>query len=391
MFAKHLSGQTGPVARGGLRVTRMIPALVTPPARLARPLRVGFVALTDAAPLVAAQELGFFGQHGLRVHLSREVGWATIRDKIIHGELDAAQAPAPMLWAARLGIDCAPCPVLTAFVLNLHGNAITLSHRLRDEGVTDTASLRATARRRRGERRLTLGVVFPFSAHALLLRQWLRAADIEPDRDVRIVVVPPAQMFPNLQAGTLDGYCVGEPWGTLAVQAGVGWCPAWSASLWPGHVEKVLMVREVFATTRAGEHAALVRALGEAAAWCDEPRHRPRLALLLSGRAYLNQPARAILPALTGRFDPGTGRTESVPDFHVFARGDANAPTAPRVAALQAELVASGLLTPALLTPELPRRLFREDLYRDAFRTTPHAPSQLPDSRGVALRQPGLA
>lgn len=359
--------------------------------RTGLPLRVGFLALTDAAPLVAAQELGFFGQQGLRVQLSREVGWATIREKIVHGELDAAQAPAPMLWSARLGLDCAPCPVLTALVLNLHGNAITLSTRLREIGVRDAATLRQEARSRRGERRLTLGVVYPFSSHALLLRQWLRAAEIDPDRDLRIVVVPPEQMFANLQAGTLDGYCAGEPWGSVAVQAGAGWCPAWSATLWPGHVEKVLMVRESFVLQRRPEHAALVAALVEACAWCDEPRHRPRLAQLLAGRAYLHQPARVLLPALTGRFDSGSGAVEPVPDFHVFARGDANAPTAPRGTALQAELVASGLLPRALLTPELPHRLFREDLHREALRNHHHASLPLPVPSGVAFRQPGLA
>ncbi|HYC73029.1 MAG TPA: CmpA/NrtA family ABC transporter substrate-binding protein [Opitutaceae bacterium] len=369
----------------------MTPADLAPFRRSPRPLRVGFVALTDAAPLAAAQELGLFRRHGLRVQLSREVGWSTIREKVVHGELDAAPAPAPMLWSARLGLDCAPCPVLTALVLNLHGNAITLSTRLREAGVGDAAGLRAEARRRRGERRLTLGVVFPFSSHALLLRQWLRAADIDPERDLRIVVVPPAQMFGNLQAGTLDGYCAGEPWGTVAVQAGAGWCPAWSASLWPGHVEKVLMVREAFALDQAGEHLALVAALAAAAAWCDEPRNRTHLAEILSDRAYLNLPVGLLLPALTGRFDPGTGREQLVPDFHVFAAGDANVPTAPRFAVLQDELVASGLLPRASLTPELPRLLFREDLHRAALAQPLHAPQELPEPGGVALRQSGLA
>lgn len=369
----------------------MFPAATVPPSRLPRPLRVGFVALTDSAPLVAAQELGFFRRHGLRVQLSREVGWATIREKIIHGELDAAQAPAPMLWAARLGIECAPCAVLTALVLNLHGNAITLSTRLRAAGVHDAASLRAEARRRRGERRLTFGVVFPFSSHALLLRQWLRAADIDPARDLRIVVVPPAQMFSNLRAGTLDGYCAGEPWGTVAVQAGEGWCPAWSASLSPGHVEKVLMVRESFAVERAGEHAALVAALAEACAWCDEPAHRPRLAGLLAAPGYLDVPIAALLPALTGRFDAGTGRAEHVPDFHVFSRGDANVPAPARMAAVQAELIAAGLLTHGIATADLPRLLFREDLHRRALSRHDHATTPLHRSDDPALAEPGPA
>ncbi|HTL68030.1 MAG TPA: CmpA/NrtA family ABC transporter substrate-binding protein [Lacunisphaera sp.] len=333
----------------------------------ARALRVGFIALTDAAPLVAAQELGLFAHHGLKVRLSREVGWATIRDKIIFGELDAAHALAPLLWAIQLGLDCAAADVCTGFVLNLHGNAITLSHRLRAAGVVDTATLRDEALRRRGEAKLTFGVVFPFSMHHLLLRQWLRAARLDPDRDVRIAIVPPAQTFRNLAAGTLDGYCVGEPWNSLAVQRGAGWCPAWSTALSPGHLEKVLLVRTELADRRPAEHDRLVAALAQAAAWCDEPQHRGPLAEMLSTPEYLNLPADVIAPALAGRFDPGTGRVETLPDFHVFHRGGINRPAPTRAAALQAELVAHGLVPASLAVAALPRRLFREDLHARAL------------------------
>ncbi len=333
-------------------------------ARRPRPLRVGFLALTDAAPFAAAHELGLFARHGLTVELRRELGWATIREKIISGELDAAQSPAPMLWSTHLGLDSPACPVLTALVLNLHGNAITLSERLwRDEGVQDPESLREFARRRRGERRLTLGVVFAFSSHHLLLRSWLRSHRIDPDHDVRIVVVPPAQMFRNLAGGTVDGYCVGEPWNTLAVSEGAGWCPIWSAAQHPGHVEKVLMVRERFARERPAEHAALIAALAEACAWCDAGANRGPLARMLCGAAYLNQPLRVVLPTLAGTFDCGHGRIEAAPDFHVFHRGAANVPSAARAAALQDELAASGLLARAAARPDLPQRLFREDLF----------------------------
>jgi ABC-type nitrate/sulfonate/bicarbonate transport system substrate-binding protein len=310
-----------------------------------------------------------------------------VRDKVLFGELDAAPAPAPMLWATQLGLACAPVDVCTALVLNLHGNAITLSNRLRAAGVTDTASLRTEALRRRGENKLTFGVVFPFSSHHLQLRQWLVAAGLEPDRDVHIAVVPPAQMFRNLAAGTLDGYASGEPWNTLAVQRGEGWCPAWSAALAPGHVEKVLFVRADFARARAAEHSALVAALAAAAAWCDEPHHRSQLAEMLASPLYLNLPAKAIAPALTGRFACGHGRIESVPDFHVFSRGDASVPTAARAASLQAELVGAGLVPRTLVHPSLPRRLFREDLYREAIAhldTHAHHTNQLPGGTSVS-------
>ena len=337
-----------------------------------RPLRVGFLALTDAAPFVVAQERGLFAKHGIEVELRREVGWATIREKIIYGELDAAHAPAPMLWATRLGLDSVPCPVLTALVLNLHGNALTLSERLWEAGIRTPSDLRDEARRRSGERKLTFGVVFMFSSHHLMLRSWLRAAGLNPDRDVRIVVVPPAQMFRNLAAGTIDGYCSGEPWNSLAVRERAGWCPAWSAAMQPDCVEKVLMVTERFAFSRARDHDSLINALVEACIWCDEPANREPLAQLLSGPAYINQSARVILPALQGQFDCGHDRIETVPDFVTFHRNGANAPTETRAASLQAELIDAGLLTAKAADATLPGRLFREDLFRQATKHTTH-------------------
>ncbi len=342
----------------------MMPA-TTPPVR-SKPLRLGFLALTDAAPLVVAHELGHFAQNGLRVELRREIGWATIREKIIYGELDAAPAPAPMVWSAQLGLGCPATEVLTALVINRHGNALTLSRALWDAGVRDALSLRDFARTRRNRQLLTFGVVFPFSSHHLLLRDWLRTAGLEPDRDVRIVIVPPAQMFRNLAAGTIDGFCAGEPWNSLAVREGAGWCPTWSAAQQPGHFEKVLLVTRRFAEGRFGEHALLVRSLTAAAAWCDEPGNRPRLAELLADSLYLNIPARVIAPSLLGRFDCGNGRIESVPDFHVFHRADAGTPSVAQATTLQSALGAAGLLSPAQAADSsLPRRLFREDLHRE--------------------------
>ena len=332
-----------------------------------RPLRLGFLALTDAAPLAVAAHLGLFAQHGLRVELRREIGWATIREKIIYGELDAAHAPAPMLWSTHLGLGCPATDVLTALVLNLHGNAVTFSRALWEAGARDAASLHALAKERRARQPLTFGIVYHFSTHHLMLRDWLLAAGLNPERDVRIVVVPPAQMFRNLAAGTIDGYCAGEPWNTLAVRENVGWCPTWSAAHAPGQVEKILMVTRRFAEGRAEQHTALVAALATACAWCDEPQNREPLAQLLAGPTYLNVPARVIAPALLGRFDCGHGRVENIPDFHVFHRHEANHPTVAKAAALQRSLGAAGLL-PAIHAADaaLPTRLFRADLHRAA-------------------------
>lgn len=270
-----------------------------------------------------------------------------------------------MLWAIHLGLSCPAAEVLTGVVLNLHGNALTLSRPLA-EAIADPADLRRIARERRRHRPLTFGVVFPYSSHHLLMRSWLTAAGLQPERDVRVVVVPPAQMSRNLSAGTIDGFCAGEPWNSVAIQSGVGSCRLISARAQPGLAEKVLLVRQEFATRHAAEHAALIAAVTEAAAWCDRPDNRPALAELLSQPRYLNQSRAVIAPALLGAFDPGTGTTELVPDFLVFHADDANLPSLAKANAVQAALVDAGLLAPGAATPELPGKLFRADLHAAA-------------------------
>ncbi len=329
-----------------------------------RPLRLGFVALADCAPIVLAQELGLFAKHGVQVELHREVGWATVRDKIIYGELDAAQAPAGLLMAASSGLGCVQVDCLTGLVLNLHGNGITLSQDLWRRGVRDGATLRThlTAT----DRPLTLGTVHPFSSHSCLLRTWLKSHRILPDRDVQIVVVPPAQMASNLRGGHLDGYCVGEPWNAHAVLAKIGWCAASSPELAPGHPEKVLMVQRAFAEQHEQEHLALVAALLESCRFCDAPENRERIVETLGQRKHVGSSPQALRMSLGGLFDYGNGRVEKVPDFHVFSRGNANEPTLDRALWVIRQLHGCGLADPESVPAEKASEWFRPDIFHKA-------------------------
>ena len=330
-------------------------------------LRLGFVPLTDCAPLVMAQELGLFKKYGLRVALSRELGWATIRDKVIHGELDAAHAVAGMPVAATLGLNSIPCDCLTALVLNLHGNAITLSQDLWNRGVRDGVTLRAEIARTRGEKTFTFGVVYSFSSHNYLLRNWLTAAGIQPDRDVRIVVVPPAQMVTNLKAGHLDGFCVGEPWNSVAIRAGEGSVVAISAELDSHHPEKVLMVRREFAEKRDQEHLCLIAALLEACAHCDNPANHDHIVSILARPEFVNVPADILRCGLSGKFNYTRGEGRSISDFCIFHRHDANEPSADKAGWVLRNLRTSGLCKePTLLNAALGRRIFRADIFAAA-------------------------
>ncbi len=341
-----------------------------------RPLRIGFIALNDSAPIIVAHENGFFQKHGLNVELSREVGWATIRDKIIHRELDAAHALGAMVISTTLGLNCLPCECLTAFVLNTDGNCITLSEDLWKRGVRDAVTMRDEIIRSRHERTYVFGVVFAQSSHRIHMCDWLRSGGVDPEKDVRIVVVPPPQLFRNLAAGTIDGYCVGDPWNSLAVREKIGWCPSVSPDLAPGHAEKVLMVRSDFAENRSDEHLAIIAALSEAAALCDNPDFRPELCNLLARREYMNVPARVIQASLVGPFDSGHGNFVPATDFIRYHRNGANDPTAAKAAWLIEGFTRHRFLPAGMTVPaDLGARTFRSDLYnlvQKPSRTTRH-------------------
>ena len=331
-------------------------------------LRLGFVPLTDCAPLVMAQELGLFRKYGLNVELSRELGWATIRDKIIHGELDAAHALAAMPVAATLGLGSVPCDCLTALVLNLNGNAITLSEDLWKRGVRDGKTLRDEIIRSRREKMFTFGIVFPFSSHRQLLRRWFAAHGIDAERDVRIVVVPPPQMVANLKAGHLDGFCVGEPWNSAAVQSRAGWIVATSSELDAAHPEKVLMVRRDFAEKRGAEHTALVAALIEACEFCDQPENLEPVIATLARPEFVGAPPSALRHGIGGEMDFGHGTVRTVRDFCIFHRAGANEPSGDK-AAWVLDLVRAGGLCPepSAINFAFGRNIFRADIFEKAL------------------------
>jgi len=333
----------------------------------ARKIRLGFVPLTDCAPLVVAKELGLFQKYGLDVQLSRELGWATVRDKIIHRELDAAHALAAMPVAASLGLGSVVCDCVTGLVLNLNGNAVTLANQLWQRGVRDGASLREEIHRTRRDKMLTFGVVFPFSSHRHLLRRWLAGHGIDAERDVRIVVVPPPQMVANLKAGHLDGFCAGDPWNTVAVQSRAGWIAATSAQFDAGHPEKVLMVRRDFAEARHEEHLALIAALLEACEYCDQPENHETIIDLLAQPEYIGTSKPALRRGISGQLDLGHNREMALGDFCVFHRHDANEPSGDKAAWVMELVRSSGLCPdPAAINFAFCRKVFRPDLFEQA-------------------------
>jgi len=333
-----------------------------------RRLRLGYVAVADAAPVVMARELDLFRSHGLDVELSREVGWATIRDKVVYGELDAAQAPGGLLADANLGIGSARGECLTALVLNLNGNAITLSERLWREGVRDGSTL--ARHLRKSQHPLTLGVVHRFASHHILLRKWLGEHQITGAARVRIISLPPKQAVRNLKAGHLDGFCVGEPWGSLAICEEMGWCAATSADISPRHPEKVLMVRKQFAIEFPEAHSKLIAALLEACRFCSEPSNQAHVAEVLARPGHVGAPAHMLGAGFSPSFHYGHGIHRGNTPLHVFHGNGVNEPTQQHGQWFLKGLRTTDVLPPQSTPPSADARdWFRADLYRTAKAT----------------------
>lgn len=341
-----------------------------------RELRVGFTPLTDAAPIIAAQELGWFARYGLRVSLSREPSWSNIRDKLAAGVLDAAHALAPMPLAATLGVGPIQQPTLTALSLGLGGNAVSVSTELRraldaldpDAGADPLACGRALvrlarARRERGAAPLRIGTVFPVSMHTYELRHWLSACGAVLDCDVALRVVPPPRMAAELEAGKIDGFCVGEPWSSVALQRGSGEILLAAHDLWSHAPEKVLAVSVEWARRHPGTHRALLCALLESARWCDEPDNRGQLARWLAGERYVAAPEAAIRAALEGRIG---GR--ELPDFFAFSRFAASFPWRSHAAWIAAQMLRLGQLEKPVDVRAAAAAVYRTDLHREAAR-----------------------
>jgi nitrate/nitrite transport system substrate-binding protein len=342
-------------------------------------IKLGYIPLTDCAPFAVAKEKGFFEEQGLNVSLSREHSWASIRDKVGLGVLDGAQMLASMPVAARLGVAGPRLDMVTGFVLDLNGNAITLSKRLYsavvatdpDAGFSPLAAskalnlvIRANAQNKRPKFRF--GVVFPVSTQNYELRYWLGCGGTNPDLDVEIVVIPPPDMVDHLQSGDIDGYCVGEPWNTVAVRAGLGHVVATKYELWNNSPEKVFAVARTWSETYPGTHRAIIRALMKACAWLDQSENRLIAAEILTKCGYIDQDLETVALSLCGISQRHPDRPpEDAPDFHVFNRYSANFPWLNQAEWFIAEMYRWGQLKNPVSISCIAEEVYLPELYRE--------------------------
>ncbi len=339
-------------------------------------LVAGFLPLLDCALLVAAREKGFAHDQGIELNLLRDLSWAAVRDRLAIGGLDAAQTPAPLPIATSLGLGSLKVDMIAPMALGLGGNAITVSNDIihamsayetldGDPARTGASLQKALAHRRQtGQRPAIFAVVHPFSSHNYELRYWLGACGIAPDNDVQIVVLPPPFLPDALASRQIDGYCVGEPWNSLAVSRGIGQIVTTKARIWPASIEKVLSLRADTDARKPQSIARLVRALTDASLWCGDPANIEELAGLLAKPAYLDMPPEQLLPGLTGILPMAYGQSREQNFLNLGA--GATCPWRQQAIWFYAQMVRWGQTQFSSEGLERAASVFRPDLYEAA-------------------------
>jgi len=345
-----------------------------------RPLRAGFIPLVDAAPLIVAREKGFAEKHGIELHLRRSNSWASLRDRLSVGDVDAAHMLAPIAIASQLGLGNPKAPMVVPCALSMNGNAISVSNGLHDAMIKTgwtsaqardpAASAMAVAevirsRAEKGAPPLTFASVYPLSSHNYELRYWFASAGIDPSQDVNLTVVPPPMIVDALSEGHIDGFCVGAPWSSVGAESGQSHIVAYKADMWPKGPEKVLAVREAWADEHPNDVAQLVKVLVDSASWCADPANNDALAQLLSGSENLAMDAGVIARTLAGRVVESA--SAKVENHLLFDPNVASYPHRAHALWFYAQMVRWGQIDHSKANVEATKKAYRPEFYRQAM------------------------
>lgn len=292
-----------------------------------REIRVGFIPLTDCASVIMAAEKKFDEKYGIKIIASKESSWASVRDKLLSGELDAAHVLYGLVYGLQLGVAGPQRDMAMLMSLNNNGQAITLSNQLKQAGVSDAASLKkyvdASAKGT-----YTFAQTFPTGTHAMWLYYWLANAGIHPFNDVRNVVVPPPQMVVNMKIGNMSGFCVGEPWNQRAILDDIGYTAIATQEIWPDHPEKILGTTDSWVAANPNAARALTAAVLDASRWIDtSDANRIETAQVIAGRAYVNSSIETIQGRMLGNYENGLGKKwQDSHSMRFFHDGEVNYP-----------------------------------------------------------------
>ena len=280
-------------------------------------IRIGFIPLTDCASIVMASVLGFDKKYGVKFVVSKESSWASVRDKLVNGELDAAHVLYGLIYGVQMGVGGNKKDMNVLMTLNNNGQAITLSKKLADQGAVDGAGLAKLMQREKRE--YTFAQTFPTGTHAMWLYYWMAAHGINPFKDAKVITVPPPQMVANMRVGNMDGFCVGEPWNHRAIADGIGITAVTTQDIWKDHPEKVLGTTAEFTQKYPNTARAMTAAILEASRWIDSSlSNKMKMAETIADKSYVNTSVDVINQRILGRYQNGLGKTWDDPNSMKF-------------------------------------------------------------------------
>jgi nitrate/nitrite transport system substrate-binding protein len=359
--------------------------------------KLGFIALTDAAPLFVADEKGFFKKHGMsEVEVLKQSSWGTTRDNLVLGSkangIDGAHILTPMPYLITTGAVTAnnvQVPMVILARLNLGGQCISVANEYKDlkVGLDNKAFGKALLSKRvKTGKPVNAAMTFPGGTHDMWIRYWMAAGGVDPNRDITTIVVPPAQMVANMKVGSMDTFCVCEPWNRQLINQKIGYTALTTSELWGNHPEKSFAMRADYVQANPNSAKALLKAVMEAQMWCEDSKNRAEVAEICSRRRWINAPLEDVIDRVKGDFDYGTGRVVSnSPHQMRFWKDNASYPYQSHDLWFLTENQRWGYLPPSLDTKALIAKVNREDLWKAAAKELGVGAKEIPTStsRGI--------
>jgi nitrate/nitrite transport system substrate-binding protein len=347
-------------------------------------VRIGFIPLTDCASVVMASVLGFDKKYGVKIVPTKEASWASVRDKLVNGELDFAHVLYGLIYGVQTGVGGPRKDMAVLMNLNHNGQAITLSKKLSEKGGVDGPSL---AKLMASEKREYTGAhTFPTGTHAMWLYYWLATYGVNPMKDLKVITVPPPQMVANMKVGNMDVFCVGEPWNEQLVNQNIGYTALTTGELWNRHPEKVLGMRQDWVDKNPKATQAMLMAVMEAQMWCEKAENKQEMAEIVSRRQWFNVPVADIIGRIRGEINYGHGRKVTDPKLAMKfwgQSGETSYPWKSLDAWFITENIRWGKFPANTDVKALVDRTTRSDLWSEAAKTLGVANAPTGDSRGV--------
>jgi nitrate/nitrite transport system substrate-binding protein len=346
-------------------------------------MKFGMIALTDCSPIVIAHEKGLFKKYGINSVVMKGANWAAIRDSLSSGDIQATHMLLGMPIASTMGLAGSPKkPMIIPWLLNRNGQAITLKAELKGKIGADPKALKPFVEKAQklGEP-MTFAMTFPPGTHAMWIRYYLAAGGIHPDKDVSLIVVPPAQMVANMKIGKMDGFCVGEPWNARAINDGIGFTSVSTQDLWKDHPEKVCAFLGDFADKNPKTVKAVLKALHEASVWLDDLNNRPEQCAIVSKATYINCDQETILGRLQGHYDYGDGRKIEDPNYMIYSSRNCNYPQPKYCKWFLTQFRRWGLVKGAPDYEGISKQVMRTDIYEEAMKEIGYVHSGLSNDK----------